>query len=53
MLFEMKKLPREFKKAYLEWLADVFCDIWNRVAPHIYKSGKNVILRLISKNWHI
>ena len=40
MLFEMKKLPREFKKAYLEWLADVFCDIWNRVAPHINKERK-------------
>jgi len=40
MLFEMKKLPKEFKKAYLEWLHDVFCTIWNRVAPHINRERK-------------
>lgn len=37
MLFEMKNLPKDFKKAYLQWLHDSFCAVWNRVAPHVNK----------------
>ncbi|MEM2385606.1 MAG: hypothetical protein QXO67_01365 [Candidatus Bathyarchaeia archaeon] len=41
MLFEMKRLPKEFKKAYLGWLHETFCSVWNKVAPHVDMERKN------------
>jgi hypothetical protein len=41
MLFEIKNLPKEFKKAFLEWLYDSFCTTWNKVAPHVNRERKN------------
>jgi hypothetical protein len=41
MLFEIKNLPKEFKKAFLEWLYDSFCTTWNKVAPHVNRERKS------------
>ncbi|MEM3697729.1 MAG: hypothetical protein QXQ94_09570 [Candidatus Bathyarchaeia archaeon] len=35
MLFELKNLPKRFKRAYLDWLYDTFYSIWNKIAPHV------------------
>jgi hypothetical protein len=40
MLFEIKELPKEFEKAYIEWIRDTFWTIWNRVAPHVDRERK-------------
>ncbi len=34
-MFYVLGIPKKLKKAYLEWLCIMFCEVWNRLAPYI------------------
>lgn len=40
-MFYCLKVPQELKQSYLKWLCAMFCEIWNKLAPHILLRRKD------------